>query len=241
MISQPETQATTIAAGYEGVYLPLEVSGYLLATMPAERRPPTSQRIFRWIRRGLVAPHQRQAPGRRITLSFADLVTCQAITFFREAGLSLEAIRRAEQFFVGLYGIKKPFAHRQFWYSPNDLFGRLRDHVISGTRGGQIGWDFLAEGLRTWPNELRFAESDLRAIAWRPDPRISLEPDVQFGQPCLAGTRIPTSALWSYAAAGDSYEAIARAYQIEVKDVEQAVNWESRVRAALDAQKPIPT
>jgi len=278
-----------VAGLYDGVYLPIEVSGYLLATMPAEKRPPTSQRIFRWIRRGLVAPEVRKLPGRSITISFADLVTCQAITLFREAGLSLDAILQAEQYFADLYGMAKPFAYRQFWYSPRDIFGRLKDTLISGrasqlssrtarsvnprsvetpdlphltsfavapddtfeelseapilsgTRGGQIAWDFLTEGLESWPHRLSFSETTHRADAWWPTPDISLEPDIQFGQPCLAGTRIPTSALWSYAAGGDSYEAIARAYQIEVKDVEQAVNWENRVRAALDAQKPIPT
>lgn len=225
---------------YEGIYLPIEVSGYLLATMPAEQRPPTSQRIFRWIRHGLVPPEVKDVPGRKITITFADLVTCQAVALFREAGLSLAAIRQAEQFFAGLYSLEKPFAYQQFWYSPRDIFGRMQGTLISGTRSGQIAWDFLRDGLQSWPNALQFSPQTKRATAWFPAEGISLEPDVEFGQPCLAGTRIPTGALWSYAIAGTPIGSIARSYGIEVKQVEQAVAWEKRVRAKLDSPAEVP-
>ncbi len=62
---------------------------------------------------------------------------------------------------------------------------------------------------------------------------ITLEPSVQFGQSCLKGTRIPTSALWGCRAGGDPPQFIADAYGITVADVERAVEWERQVRAAL--------
>jgi uncharacterized protein (DUF433 family) len=229
-----------LSYSFDGIYLPREVSGYLLATMPAERRPPTSQRILRWIRAGLIAPGLTTAPGREVVINFADLISCQAITLLREAGLSLTEIRRAEGYFGNLYRLARPFAYRQFWYSSQDVMGRWENLLISGNRGGQIAWDFLRQWLTPLPMHLEFSEATGGANCWRPADSVSLRPNVQFGQPCLDGTRIPTSAIWSYANAGDSLAFIAESYGLDVAEVEQAVAWEERVRTALDTQAAIP-
>src|SRR5947208_12007996 len=100
---------------FDGMYSPTEVSSYLLVTLPAQMGPPTSRRIFRWIRAGLVAPGRREQAGRDLVINFDDLVTCQAITILRAAGFSLEGIRRTEAFFSREYRLAKPFADRRFW------------------------------------------------------------------------------------------------------------------------------
>lgn len=221
---------------YEGIYAPIEVSGYLLATMPASQRPPTSRRIFRWIRDGLVAPEHRRDVGHRLVIDFEDLVTCQAITIFREAGCTLSDIRHAEEYFAGQYKAQKPFAYQDFWYSNRDIFGRIGGSIAAGTRAGQLAFDFILGGLKKLSPRLGFHEYSRRADCWEPTDGVTLRPDVQFGQSCLEGTRIPTSALWSYAEGGDSVAFLARSFQITVDDVERAVAWEQRVRSAVASQ-----
>jgi uncharacterized protein (DUF433 family) len=221
--------------GEAGIYLPLEVSSYLLAAMPADVQPPTSRRVLRWIRYGLLAPERRRAAGRDIVIDFEDLVTCQAITLLRRAGCSLAAILAAERYFSKLYGTRKPFAHHKLWYSPRDVYGKAGQLLVSGSLGGQIAFDFLFEWLERLNDHLDFSTMTGTATYWQPTEGISLKPAVQFGQPCLDRTRIPTRSIWGYIAAGDSPRFIAESYGIEVSQVEQAVGWEERVRSALEA------
>lgn len=219
---------------YDGIYLPLEASGYLLATMPMEAHPPTSRRIIRWIRHGLVAPERRDTPGRELTITFEDLVTCQAVTVLREAGLSLDDVLRAERYFASLFGTARPFAHHDFWYSGSDVFGRVDGVLVAGSKNGQIAFNFIESWLARLNRSLGFSETSHQANCWQPVDGVTLRPNVQLGQPCVEGTRIPTSAIWSYVVAGDSPTFIANAYGLEVGQVERAVAWEERVRAALE-------
>src|SRR4051794_38167221 len=74
---------------FDGIYAPLEASNYLRAGLPEKlqrQQPPTSQRIIRWVRGGLVAADRSHEKGREIILNFEDFITCQAITIFYEAG-----------------------------------------------------------------------------------------------------------------------------------------------------------
>ena len=222
-------------AAYAGIYLPTEAASYLRATFRQSQRPPTSRRIHSWITSRLIARHLARVSGRERVIDFADLISCQAIASFRAANISLQKIRKAEKYFRKLYRVDKPFARRAFWYSRRDIFAKLENVMVAGTRAGQL----TLGGLSDWVDHLRvnisFAgEDDLaQANEWKPAPQISLRPNVQFGQPCLAGTRIPTWSLWSYVTAGDSVEYVAKAYHLKVADVEQAVEWENRLRATV--------
>ncbi len=224
---------------YDGIYAPSEVSSYLLVGIRAARkRPPSNARILRWIRSGLVAPERSGTAGRRLFLNFEDLVTCQAIALLNEAGFSMQAIRKAERVFADLYGVPKPFAHFEFWHGQPDfphIFGRLDGHLVSGTKPGQLALSFIERWVKPVGARLKFSRQTGSPICWQPRNRILLRPDVQFGQPCIKGTRIPTSTLWGYVKGGDSVEYIARSFRLEPSDVRTAYQWEERRRAKLQA------
>ncbi len=241
MVAVRTATAESLTDEYAGIYLPSEVASYLLVTMPAERHPPTSRRILRWIRHGLVAPGRHSQVGRDVVMDFEDLVTCQAITILGEAGFSLSDILELERDAAGRLGIAEPFAHRTFWYSGLDILGRARGRLASGKKGDKVAWEFLARWLTPVSPHLGFEEGTGKANSWTPVERISLKPAVQSGQPCIEGTRIPTSIIWSYVRAGDPPRFIADAYGVDIGDVERAVDWEARRRSELDASTPLPT
>ena len=222
-------------AAYAGIYLPTEAASYLRATFEQSERPPTSRRIHSWITSRLIARHLARVSGRERVIDFSDLISCQAIASFRAAGISLQKVRKAEQYFRELYDVDRPFAHRAFWHSHRDIFAKVGEAMVAGTRGGQLALTILDDWVVPLRVGISFAgEDDLaQANEWKPAPRVSLRPNVQFGQPCLAGTRIPTWSLWSYVTAGDPIEGVAAAYHLKVADVEQAVAWENRLRAAV--------
>ena len=61
---------------------------------------------------------------------------------------------------------------------------------------------------------------------WR--GRISVNPSVHHGDPCIAGTRVPVSVLVGSIADGDSFEQILASYpQIRLEDIQAAIEFDS--------------
>jgi len=60
-------------------------------------------------------------------------------------------------------------------------------------------------------------------------PRISVDPEVGFGKPVIAGTRVPVSVIVGHIAAGDSSEDVQREYGLEIEDVRAALSYEAKL------------
>lgn len=52
------------------------------------------------------------------------------------------------------------------------------------------------------------------------DPRISVDPNVHFGKPCVAGTRIPVRDVLELLRAGQSFETITTDYYPDLEDAD---------------------
>ncbi|MBI3951023.1 MAG: DUF433 domain-containing protein [Acidobacteria bacterium] len=59
------------------------------------------------------------------------------------------------------------------------------------------------------------------------EPRIIIDANIHFGQPCVAGTRIPVYAVLELVQAGISFDDIARDYypDLTVEDVQACVEY----------------
>ena len=118
---------------------------------------------------------------------------------------------------------------------------RANGRLGSETTDGRIAWEFLAEWLTPLRVELGFSSTMGQASWWRPSPGVLLQPTVQFGQPCIERTRIPTSAIWGYVNAGDAPAYLTKAYGVGIEEIERAVEWEKWVRAALEPTAALST
>ena len=68
------------------------------------------------------------------------------------------------------------------------------------------------------------------------EPRtIEINPAVQFGRPCLAGTGIPTEILYQRHRGGDTVDALASDYEIPLGRVQDAIHFEKDLRARRSA------
>ena len=48
-------------------------------------------------------------------------------------------------------------------------------------------------------------------------PGISMDPDIRFGKPCIAGTRIDVATIIGAIAAGETVETVAQEYALTVE------------------------
>jgi len=62
-------------------------------------------------------------------------------------------------------------------------------------------------------------------------PGISMDPDVRFGKPCIAGTRIDVATIVAALAAGETAEGVADQYRLSIDQVRAALGYAAHVAA----------
>ena len=222
----------SLASRFGGIYDVPEAARYLMASEQGKSVYPVSAgKLIAWIRRGVGSPDLVAVPGREVLIEFEDLVSMRVIAALRASGVGWPAIHEAELWLRREAGSERPFATETLWTGQNQIFVEWRRQLVAASSAGQLAFDLLMDYLLP-VNGLMFSEETHMATSWEPVSGVLLEPTVQFGAPCIKGTRIPTRTVAGMIEAGDSPEYVARAFDQPIEAVEEACDWERRLRAA---------
>ena len=214
-----------------GIYEVPEAARYLKATIHASMvYPLSSPKLIRWIRRGLASPDLIELPGRDLLIAFEDLISMRVISALRSAGVKWSEIYDANRWLRSNLGVQRPFATEDIWVGQGQIFAEWTKTLISASRHGQMALDLLWQYVIP-VHGLTFDEKSKVATSWEPLDSIVLEPRIQFGAPCIKGTRIPTRTISGMVEAGDSAEWVASAFGLSPEEVQAACDWESRLRS----------
>lgn len=167
-------------------------------------------------------------------LSLADLAEAWILAAIRrEHGITLQSARRALDWMRKRTGSTHPLSSIPLLTDGASLLVEAFDEYVNASHSGQLEWRALVEPclrriergadgtvVRLFPESRRLQQPDEHPVV--------IDPRVQFGRPCVAGTGIPTSALFDRWAAGDSLEALASDYGLEVAQVDEALRFEAR-------------
>ncbi|MBM3133509.1 MAG: DUF433 domain-containing protein [Chloroflexi bacterium] len=219
---------------FSGIYEMAEAARYLHVTAP--RRPPNYAAVRRWVRSGLPDPETITRPATELILSFEDLISLRMVVALRIAGFSLQHIRRVHADLRRITGYPHPFAIKDLWVSNTDIFVQMNGW-LSVTKRGTYAMEFVKDWLREIRRpiddtlDIGFKRTDGHEVAakWSPYPNVLLNPLVQFGTPCIEGTRIPTGTVWDMYRAGDRPQAIANNYRVSITQIESALEWEKEL------------
>ena len=222
--------ANTVEAGtFEGIYDVPEAARYLRAARHATEAYPVSARnMIRWIRHGLAALDLAEIHGRELLIAFEDLVSMRVIAALRAAKVEWHGIYEAETFLRANTNLRRPFATEIIWTGQGEVFAEWSQRLISTNRYGQLALDLLREYLIPI-HGLTFSELQI-ANSWEPIDGVLLNPLLQFGAPCIKGTRIPTRSIWGMIEAGETEVWVAKAYSLSEGEVRTALDWESRLK-----------
>ncbi len=214
---------------FEGIYDVPEAARILKAAQDSDVLYPVAPpKLIRWIRMGITDPDLADVPGRELLIAFEDLVSLRIVAALRAAGVGFSRIHAAEYKLRELTGHRRPFATESLWTDTSDVFTCFRGILLAASRGGQLALRLVEEHLIP-VHGLDFAEGI--ASSWNPVSFVVMRPDVQFGAPCVDGTRIPTKALWNSWRGGDSMELLSASYGLSIEEIEAAVSWEERLAA----------
>lgn len=148
----------------------------------------------------------------------------RVIAALRAAGVKFSRIYEAEKWLRRVTGHPRPFATEMLWTEQADVFVEMKSRLIAASRSGQYAFRIIEEYLIP----IHGLAFDTRRVAttWEPQEDILLDPLIQFGAPCIKGTRIPARTLWGMVRGGDQVEYVARSFRIAIEQVENAVELE---------------
>ena len=221
-----------VPPAFDGIYDVPEAARYLKASTHGDvTYPVKSAKLIRWIRKGMASSQLLGISGRDLLIAFEDLVSLRVIAALRGAGVGWPAIRSAQEWLRRQTGAASPFATEDLWAGQGQIFVDWTSRLISASRNGQLAFDIL-EAYLIPIHGLSFCERTGMACSWQPSDFVLLKPEIQFGAPCVEGTRIPTRAIFGMIEDGDSVGWVAQAYSISDSEAQAAYDWETRMYAA---------
>ena len=228
----PKEDIVCAVARFGGIYDVPEVARYLKADPHAEDMyPVSSTKLLRWIRQGIASPDLVNIHGAELLVDFEDLISMRVVASLRAVGVSWGEIHGTRAWLQEVTGVERPLATEHVWAGQGQIYVDWTQRLISASRHGQYALDIMNEFLIPI-HGLVFDDEAHVATSWEPLGGVVLQPEIQFGAPCIKGTRIPTRTIWGMVEAGDSVGWIADVYGISQGEVEAACEWESLIQAA---------
>ncbi len=223
-----------------GIYIAPKAALYLTATLqkdipsPVQRIPINSRNLINWVRTGLMTPELRNIGGHELILSFDDLISMRVIAALRSLGVTWHKIHVAEKYLRDKTGYRRPFAVKQVCTDTANIFANLNPNVfLAASQHGQIAIPQLLGKYLQPVGDMTFDQQDhvLVASTWSPHTDVTLNPCIQYGEPCITGTRMRTRILAEMINGGDSPSYIERAFKLTESQINHGIEWEHRLRA----------
>lgn len=188
------------------------------------------RRATEWWLPGVLNPvaHTRYRPD----YSFSDLISLFVVRELLRSGVRPGAIRDAENYLRKRRGTDRPFVSEGIATDGSDIYldgeraAEVPEQIESASRHGQQA---MVEPIRQRLRTVRYHEG--QADQWVPAPYVIVDPEVQFGEPVIAETRLPTA---TFAAAVNEVgvDAATRSFDVLPPAAASAVEFE-RTLAAL--------
>jgi len=219
---------------FSGTYSIPNASLYIYATMTDGNRFKLNTRhLYRWTKEGLAGGYLKGIRNRYLFITFKDLVSLRFVAAMRANGIKPKEIVIAEKELEKHFGWEYPFTMSDIWTAKPDIFIKVKGILLSASRHMQAAMDFFEEYLQPIHN-MTFDIFGSSAT-WQPHNGVLLDPLIQYGEPCIQGTRVPTQVIWSFQKAGDSLEHLAFMYGLQKSQLEDAIVWEESLQKAAKA------
>ncbi len=192
-------------------------------------------RLSHWSAIDFFKPEVSERDGRHVALySFRDVVGLRVLAILRdEHRVSLGALQQVGEWLQDRY--EQPWSTLRFFVAGREVFFRdpSTDTTISATSIGQTAIPIELEPIA---ERMRASVSKMRARTKETRGKIEQQRGVVGHAPKIAGTRVPTAAIWSYFEAGRTPRAILREYpELSIADINAAIAYEKDRRAKRSA------
>lgn len=225
---------------FKGIYIVPEAALYLVATLKRDVHierpayPIHSRNLIHWIRIGLMSPELRNVSGRELVVGFEDLISMRVIAILRALGVSWKKIHRSEDWLREMTGYPRPFATERIWTETTDVFAEFHEGLVAASRGGQLAFTEMLGRYLQSVHDMIFVPHNGVSVAdsWIPNEDVLIHPRIQFGEPCIKGTRIRTRIIRQLLEGGDTTFYLMRVFALSEQQINHALEWENRLQVA---------
>lgn len=167
--------------------------------------------------------------------SFHDLISLHVVSELWHRGIFSDEIRVGVQQLALFLETDRPLAHREIATAGRQWHANLSlapdtPQWITPSHGGQ---GTLFDIIEPYLEPIEYGPDDMASI-WRPHERVWLNPLVQAGASCVDARRVETQVVTKMLDAGDEPDEIAWAYDLAVRDVIAAADFEHSLDARRD-------
>lgn len=181
-----------------------------------------------------VLPGQPFIVDGETVITFADLIELQFVQLFRKHGVSMAVIRAAAARAAQMFETDHPFNVHRFQTDGRRIFAEIDPSRIEEVPRERIVQDMTLGQTVIGPiAQIYFRKLDYdndKVSRWWPigkDSRVVLDPERNFGKPTDAASSVPLHPLYRMVRTGESIEAVAHWYDVDVEAVEAALQFES--------------
>jgi len=169
-----------------------------------------------------------------MAIGFLDLIEIRYVNAFISKGVSWKTLRLAHQRSQRALKMTHPFCANQFKVAGREIILEIPQDNAD-PQLWEIARDQQVFGRIVQPYVLTldFADGGVPTRWWPmgKSHRVVLDPCRSFGQPIISEDGVPTNVLARSVTANGSVEEVARWFQISVRSVREAIEFEKRIAA----------
>lgn len=181
-------------------------------------------------------PVIRPANSNARLLSFANLCELHVLSAIRRRHrIPLPRVRSSVQYVRSELGSDRPLIDRQFSTNGIDLFVQHASKLLNVSQQGQeaLRGDFEQALARIERDSdgvpVRLFPYSRTSVSDKQQPKtIVIDPRLAFGRPVLSSAAIRTEVIVGRFRAGDSMADMAKDYDVEEQEIEEAIRFENR-------------
>jgi uncharacterized protein (DUF433 family) len=166
-------------------------------------------------------------------IGFAGLIDTLVVGRLRDAGVSLQYIRKVHDTLIREFQMPHPFCRKALltdgkaiWVETADEFGEWKLKEILTRQHA------FPSVLRECLEQIEYDDGTLLAKQWNVHDRVIINPKIKYGKPVIGTVGIPTAILAAgYRANGKDAVAVANWYDVTPEDVLAAVHFEAQLGA----------
>ncbi|TNE68558.1 DUF433 domain-containing protein [bacterium] len=166
--------------------------------------------------------YTRKESGTRY-FNFYTLIELNVVSQMREMGLTFKEIEKAHQTLSKNFGSPFPFAHHDLYYNKNWIYILTEQGIAKADDTLQFGFQDL---IKPYAHRIDFDEREklAKALFLNDAKDIVAQPDIQFGEPVIAGTRIKALDIYSYFKAGETIKSLAEDFHVTENQIKHAID-----------------
>ena len=192
---------------------------------------------------GVFHPVLQMDDSRHRMLSFRNLVELHVLNSIRKRHrVTLYRVRIAIEILSESWKSEHPLAEQDILTDGYELFARVSGLLTNvSDHDKQIHLDKVLRAAlqrieRHPAGEARKLFPFPTAEVESAEPRtIEINPSIQFGRPCLAGTGVPTEIVYQRHQGGDEADILADDYEIPLELIREAIRFEQDLRGIRSA------